>query len=215
MKPVKVFEDRSITLYLLEPFGFSSNVYAIVGKGVTLVDTGFGDEANRILPRLKQVNVKPSDIVTVIITHGHSDHIGGIAEIVGSASPTIMAHERLARRLANRFGLKPNELRDGDRIRINGEVDILHTPGHSAGSICIYDGERRILFTGDTVFPDGWFGRTDLPTGNGEDLVSSLRRLKDYDVEMIFPGHGDIARRGGEECVKKAYERASKMMLNL
>lgn len=215
MALIKAFEDRSITLYLLEPFGFSSNVYVILGRGITLVDTGFGDKANRILPRLKQINAKPSDIVTVVITHGHSDHIGGLAEIAENASPTVMARERIARDLANKLGLEFSELCDGDRVSINGEVEVLHTPGHSAGSICIYDGKRYILFTGDTVLADGWFGRTDLPTGSYEDIVRSLRRLQGYNVEMVLPGHGDVVRKGGQKCIKKAYERASKRTWNL
>jgi len=94
---------------------------------------------------------------------------------------------------------------DGDEICLgNWTLKILHTPGHTAGSICILLPEEGILFSGDTVFADG-FGRTDLPTGNPHDLVMSLRRLLSEPFSLIFPGHGEISK-DGKESIKRALE---------
>lgn len=77
-------------------------------------------------------------------------------------------------------------LSDGDRI---GDLLVLHTPGHTRGSICLYHEEERALISGDTVFPNGSFGRTDFPGGSTEALKRSLDRLVTFEVESLYPGH--------------------------
>lgn len=207
-----MFKDRSIAVYLLSPIGFSSNVYIIVGTHVTMIDVGVGGEANRIMPKLAQIGINPTDVRFVILTHEHFDHVGGLGEIADYCSPVILAHESTIEDLSRLYDLDFREARDEERVPINGRVDVVFTPGHSAGSICIHDAARRILFSGDTVFADGWFGRTDLPTGSTKALVESIKRLRTCDVEVIFPGHGDIVAGGGSRCLETAYGRAVSMI---
>ncbi|MCK4247341.1 MAG: MBL fold metallo-hydrolase, partial [Methanomicrobia archaeon] len=72
-------------------------------------------------------------------------------------------------------------------------LEVLHTPGHTDGSICLYDEAKKIMFSGDTFFIDG-IGRTDLPSGNEEALKESLERLASLDIEKVYPGHGRVGK---------------------
>ena len=71
------------------------------------------------------------------------------------------------------------------------EFQVIHTPGHSPGSISLYWPEQKALFTGDVIFREG-LGRTDLPGGDGNTLKKSIQRLAELEVERLLPGHGDI-----------------------
>lgn len=82
---------------------------------------------------------------------------------------------------------------------------VVHTPGHDAGSICLYDEDCRILFTGDTVFASGTTGSAR--SGNIDDLRKSLKRLTSMKVDVILPGHGEIAYEKGGEAIRLALER--------
>jgi glyoxylase-like metal-dependent hydrolase (beta-lactamase superfamily II) len=77
------------------------------------------------------------------------------------------------------------------------ELEVIHTPGHSPGSICIYWPSRKALFAGDVIFEQG-VGRTDLPGGSGAQLRNSIERLFSLDVEFLLPGHGNIIQGKGE-----------------
>ena len=82
-------------------------------------------------------------------------------------------------------------------------MDIIHTPGHSPGSVTLYWSREKALFTGDLVFKDG-VGRTDLPGGDGTQLKESIKGLKNLDVEWLLSGHGEVI--AGAENVKKNFE---------
>jgi glyoxylase-like metal-dependent hydrolase (beta-lactamase superfamily II) len=94
-------------------------------------------------------------------------------------------------------------LNDGDRV---GGLLVIHTPGHTPGGICLYDTEARDLISGDTVFTDGGFGRTDLPGGDETALRHSLERLGALDVKGLYPGHGSPVERGGSRHIAAARE---------
>jgi glyoxylase-like metal-dependent hydrolase (beta-lactamase superfamily II) len=112
------------------------------------------------------------------------------------------------------FGLSSHPLKvyrrliDKDVIDLGGlTLEVLHTPGHTPGSICLYESESKTLFTGDTVFADG-VGRTDLPGGDFAALKASLRKLIDFThkhgVSYYHPGHGP---QGSTEDLEKLYGR--------
>ena len=82
-------------------------------------------------------------------------------------------------------------LREGDLEIDSVKLQIILSPGHSPGSICIYWPDKRALFTGDVIF-NGGIGRTDLPAGNGEQLKNSVRRLTQLELDYVLPGHGEI-----------------------
>jgi glyoxylase-like metal-dependent hydrolase (beta-lactamase superfamily II) len=137
----------------------------------------------------------------IVSTHRHWDHIGDNAAVAEATGAQIAAHE------ADRHGLEhpsstsapfpipPSvpavDLMEGSVIRF-GEINlqVLHTPGHTEGSVCLLAPTERLLFTGDTLFAQGW-GRTDLPGGSVDEMVESLKRLSAMDADLrVLPGHG-------------------------
>ncbi len=150
----------------------------------------------------------------IALTHCHFDHIAHLREIAHLTGAEIAIHECDAEGLINgtdslamHFGSHPPGiipdiiLGEGDRI---GDLLVLHTPGHTRGSVCFYDERERSLFSGDTVFSDGGFGRYDFPGGSRDDLVVSVRRLAGMDVDGLYPGHGEPVRSGGARHIRAA-----------
>ena len=140
----------------------------------------------------------------IVSTHRHWDHIGDNAALAEATGAQIAAH------VADRHGLEqpsaylapfpipPSvpaiDLAEGSRIRF-GEIDleVLHTPGHTEGSVCLLANGERLLFTGDTLFTGSW-GRTDLPGGSDAEMVDSLGRLSRLPEDLkVLPGHGRLS----------------------
>jgi len=179
----------------------NSNTYLITGKRNILIDPGHYYLFDHVRSELNKLSLSISDIDIVLVTHGHLDHMEGIK--IFKNSPAIYAiHEKEWELIKNGssyhmgvFGPSDIEphilLQEGDLIIGDKRFLIIHTPGHSPGSICIYWPDRKALFTGDCVFEQG-IGRTDLPGGNGEELKNSIRKIAKLDVWYVFPGHGDI-----------------------
>jgi len=159
-----------------------------------------GAEAELIFPLITHLNLKP---VIILNTHGHVDHTGANLEIKERYQVPIALHQAdlplLEESLQLEFGLmlgarptpRPDRLlADGDEIKIGQTgLQVIHTPGHSPGSVCFYS--AGILFSGDTLFCGG-VGRTDLPGGSWKDLIHSLRTrvLTCPDETLVLPGHG-------------------------
>ena len=155
-----------------------------------------GDEADRI-----RKAVGSRKIAAILLTHGHFDHIGAVAGLKGEDTP-LLIHEldapmltdpglNVSRFLILRDTVAPEAtdlLQEGDRRTLAGlDIEVLHTPGHTPGSVC-YQIEGH-LFTGDTLFEHGW-GRTDFPGGDEHALFASLRRLMPLTKTLPFhPGH--------------------------
>ena len=160
-----------------------------------------GDEADRIVSRLGELNWVPRYI---FITHGHFDHIialPGLIEAFGKGvfGPCPMPKIGIHRLDAHYFGNPMPEadilFEEGDRA---GPFKILHIPGHTQGSVGLYDEKAARLFSGDTLFKGDW-GRTDLPGGSEEQIRQSLKRLLSMDAEItVYPGHGPTTSIKGE-----------------
>jgi glyoxylase-like metal-dependent hydrolase (beta-lactamase superfamily II) len=166
--------------------GWRANSYI---AGNILVDAAVSVDA--VQPYREQID-------TIILTHGHYDHIVNLVRLAEFCNAKVMIGEyelpflsdaQLS--LANQFGEQPPNypaeiLKDGDRV---GNFTVYHTPGHTKGSICLFREADGALIAGDTIFPEGSFGRCDLPTGNHAQLVSSINRLAELPVESLWPGH--------------------------
>lgn len=185
-------------IIMIEGKGFDCNVYLFED---VLVDTGTGENIDYIFKSIKQAGVNPDDLSLIVNTHNHYDHIGGNRYFdlkVAMHHEDALAMEKgddMAT-AATMFGKSLGKmkvdwkLQEGDKIH---DFEVLHTPGHTRGGICLYDG--KTLISGDTVFADGGFGRMDL-AGSVKDMRESLRRLSELEVENLLPGHGPYADEG-------------------
>jgi len=160
------------------------------------------------------VSPHKEDIEVIVLTHCHFDHIAHVVEISHMCDAKIAIHAADAdglndggRNLSLMFGVRlplivPDIiLSDGDRV---GGLEVLHTPGHTPGSISLYSRAHRILFSGDTVFTNGGFGRFDFPGGSVKDLKASLNRLGELDVDELYPGHEMPVREKGSDHIAAA-----------
>jgi glyoxylase-like metal-dependent hydrolase (beta-lactamase superfamily II) len=222
-------DPRLRHIFLLEGYGLSSNIFVLGKDVVTLVDTGVGNAPNRIIPKLVRIGLDPEKIQNVILTHAHPDHVGGLQEIA-KFGPKTFIHPIEFKLLENTLQQKietllkqsnltvakrsPFALVENDEtITVEGRsLRVIHTPGHTSGSICLYDEENRILFSGDTVFPGGSFGRTDLPTGDPKAMKESLKHLSKLEVESLLPGHGDPVIQKAAQHVRHATEAANTLL---
>ncbi|WP_158791862.1 MBL fold metallo-hydrolase [Granulicella sp. L60] len=169
-----------------------------------------GDDISRIMALLRQHSLTVKQIV---ITHAHIDHIAGAAKLKQLTGAPILYNQndlplvKMMDMQANWLGVGVPEvpppddnLDDGKLIAITGlSGSILHTPGHTEGSVCLYLPERGLLIAGDTLFA-GSVGRTDLPGGNTRKLLASIheRLLTLPDEVTVIPGHGNRTTIGQE-----------------
>lgn len=162
------------------------------------------DEGNFIADKVHQLRGKPK---AVLITHGHFDHVMAAFEITYAFHIPFFAHKSdkfLLDRLVQsaKHYLKADVLKappvdtyltDGDVIRFGeSSVSILHTPGHTPGSVCLYDKKNLILFSGDLIFEGGAIGRSDFSYSSRSDMKKSLQKILALpDTLQIYPGHGN------------------------
>jgi len=169
-------------------------------------------------------------ITQILLTHGHIDHVGGIMALQSSVYVDVITSNIEAQHLktGDSSYIEPfmgsqcppieisREVVEGDSIHIGKfSFNILHTPGHTHGSISLWDESNQILISGDTVFPQGSFGRTDLRTGSSEEMVASLERLSKLDIQVLLPGHMPpvISQSGSPlNSVKQSFQNARMML---
>ena len=176
--------------------GRASNAYLFLGTRIALVDCGSEDSQRDLLSALRQLEIKRERISLLVLTHEHAGHAGGAAAFPDAL---LVAHSLAAAKL--RHGEEPLtklsvarapdvELSDGGAIRIGGfSFDVLHMPGHTSGSICLYERSRALIVTGDTVLARGTLPVVTQNSSSGEHL-ESLERLASLRARLLLPGHG-------------------------
>lgn len=198
-------------------YGYESNVYLLHAKKTALIDTGTGRYTPSLLDELKKI-IFLTDIGYIILTHEHFDHVGGTADLKQVTGASVIMQTLGATELehslscsASFFNAHPKPLHveqtveDGDHIDLGDTIlQVLHTPGHSQGSMCLYEPVTASLFSGDTVFACGDFGRTDLYGGNSKELKKSIARLHEMNVINLYPGHGEYILRDGTQHIELA-----------
>jgi glyoxylase-like metal-dependent hydrolase (beta-lactamase superfamily II) len=179
------------------------NSYLINGEVPTLIDPGHHHLFPQLRKAMAEDGFQPADIKLIIATHAHPDHFEAVQDFMDFETKIALhpeAEQFIEIHGEHFFKVMGLELPDYrvDFHLIEGELEVgehllqvIHTPGHAPGSICLYWQEAEALFTGDVIFSQS-LGRTDLPGGNGSLLKDSIDRLGELDVKVILPGHGPV-----------------------
>ncbi len=183
---------------------FQTNCYVVradeTATDCLIVDAGL--DSRELVAFLKRHQLRP---VAVVLTHGHADHIAGLAELhrhyprmrvyIHRVDANLLADPQanLSNLAGVPFTAEPADvlLEDGDTVQEAGiTLNVIHTPGHTPGGICLYAQRESLVFAGDTLFAEG-VGRTDFPGGNMEQLVESIRGKLFClpDATAVYPGH--------------------------
>lgn len=174
------------------PLGaYQTNCYIIheaQSKTCCVIDPGFTPET--VLDKLRDLGLT---LEAVLLTHGHFDHVGGVKTIAAETDCAVYLCDKdlsMPRMMTAGSLYYTNTYAEGDKLSLAGlEITVLHTPGHTPGSVCLVT--ENTMFSGDTLFC-GSCGRTDLPGGSWKTIRESLLRLASIDRDLIvYPGHGE------------------------
>ena len=163
------------------------------------------DPAGDVDKIIEMLDILHAKLKYIYLTHCHGDHIGGVKELKQRCGGQIVAQRLAAENLLNidtnltlyigKEGLTIEtdaRVDDKDLIHLGDlEFRVIHTPGHTSGGSCLYSEEEKLLFSGDTLFRGTW-GRTDVPTGDFEAIISSITKKLMIlpDETIVYPGHG-------------------------
>lgn len=218
-----MIEKIGENVFAIYPPAEGSNSYLLVGKENILIDSSSGANRDYLKNSLGDIGIKPREIGAIIHTHGHADHFGG-----DNLFPR-------ARKRMHEFDAKKVNMKDphftcagffegtvfptikekdflSEGLVIENEpfsLAVIETPGHTKGSVCIYDKKNKLLFSGDCIFNEG-VGRYDLQSSSMKDTISSLRKLLKLNYAMLLPGHGNIL--DGKEKQKENVKMAIRMV---
>jgi len=190
------------------------NSYFINGKKKILIDPGHKRLFGHVKEGLAGLSLSPDDIDVIIITHCHPDHIEAVT--LFEKTSAMIAFSKMEMAFLREIGPQYSEVfeipdLEPDIFFQEGELDIgditfeiIHTPGHSPGSICLYWVENKVLFTGDVVFDNG-IGRTDIPGAYGNKLKDSIINISRLEINYLLPGHGETIT--GSEPVRNNFKK--------
>lgn len=218
MPPLRRIGD----IIMIQLSGSDSNIYLL---GDTVIDAGTGLNFTRLRDILKVAKMDFRDFRQVVCTHGHFDHVGGAGYFINAR---IMIHKNDAAiveqgdnelAVSDFFDgqLHPKRvgatLDHGDTIKTSlGDLEVIATPGHTHGSICLYDRAKQVLFSGDTVFEHA-IGRFDFPNSDINRMKESLAQLAQLPVRQVFPGHGNpFDKKTLDSTLKMSVEQFQQML---
>ncbi|MEI9479559.1 MAG: MBL fold metallo-hydrolase [Deltaproteobacteria bacterium] len=192
-------------------------------KDLSLIDPGLTGKGKYKIQSLQKMGIELSSIKRIILTHTHFDHMGCLSEIqkqipgaelwihVLEAEPleegderTVYGMDMFRGMCQTQYGLKPGaftfqvqrKLQGGETLDLGGMAwEIIHIPGHSMGSIALYNKTEKILIPGDVIYSDYAIGRFDLHGADASELKKSLLRLAELKVDVLLPGHNEIVEK--------------------
>jgi glyoxylase-like metal-dependent hydrolase (beta-lactamase superfamily II) len=207
--------------------GVSANVFLVAdGKELTLIDTGMPKNSGRILNYVHKIGHQPSDISRIVLTHCHIDHVGSAHELVRLTNAKVAVHQEDADFVAGNkplprpkgaagmllkassffFRFKPVQsdilLKENDKV---GSLTVIHTPGHTPGSISLLDSARKVLFVGDTLrFAGGKIsGPAEQFTLDMRQASLSVKKIASLDFDVMLSGHGVPLKPNASSMVKE------------
>ena len=213
------------------------HVYVIVDNGITVIDTGMGGNAKKILDMIKGLGYGPSDVKRIIVTHDHMDHIGSLKALKDETKAVVMAGEADADVIEGKkpmrvpkmplpigllipllkpfFKSQPTpvdvRLKDGDKIPVLGELLVVGLPGHSPGNIGLFSPSKKLLFSSDTLrMKGGEFTKPLNYDAEKAQSLTSIKKMGSLDYEIMLSGHNDPIMAGASKKVADYADKLSK-----
>ncbi len=207
----------------------NGHVYLVVDDAeLVLIDTGMPRSARKIIDYITKINKEPSEVKWIVLTHCHLDHIGSVQKLKALTGAAVAVHEGDAEFVAGKkimpspkgvigilikvasffFKTTPVQpdiiLHEGDRI---GKLTVIHTPGHTPGSISLYDSQRKVIFVGDALrFVDG---KIESPperfTIDMDEALKSIGKICQLEFDVMLSGHGEPLKPDASHRVKEFY----------
>ena len=201
-----------------------SNVYLVIDeKELLVIDTGMGGNAKKIVKYIEKIGRQPSEISTIVLTHYHMDHAGSAkdlkkltnakvavgkedADFVAGKKPFPKAKSLLLRAVSTLNKPAPVEvaiaIKEGDNI---GSLTVIETPGHTPGSIALFDQKKKALFVGDTIRFNGTkiSSAPEQFTWDSEKEKLSIEKISALDFEVMLPGHGEVLLANASNAVRE------------
>lgn len=196
-------------VWFLEGYEASANIYLIEGDYISLVDTG-----NDFTAFLELSDIFPlENVKKIVLTHCHSDHTLGLVEFIRiyGIELDVITHKSMCEPLRDRLrhlgGGRVTGVVDGDTLELGGsELKVIHTPGHTMDSICLYHEPTKTLFSGDTVLPYYLPSPDEKLGGNLQSFVQSVKGLMSLEAENLLPGHFIPVFGEGKEVIDSTYK---------
>jgi len=202
-------------------------VYLLInGEELTVIDTGTSGNAQKTVAYIQKIGHQPADVKTIILTHFHMDHMGSAEELKDLTNAKVAAHTEDADYISGKKPFpKPKNilfravssfvkpapvqvdviLKEDDKI---AGLTVIHTPGHTPGSIMLLDEKRKVLFAGDTLRYDGKkvSGSPEQFTMDPNQVRESIAKASTLNFDIMLPGHGEILKPNASEEIKKFNE---------
>jgi glyoxylase-like metal-dependent hydrolase (beta-lactamase superfamily II) len=203
---------------------FSTNIYLLLDNGVTIVDTGYKGRVAQVCREIKRLGYTPSDVENIIVTHHHVDHTGSLSSLKEMTGARIIAHADDAPYIEGKlpqpcpaalahvefleslWTARPVNVDvmvgDGDILPLLGGIRVIHTPGHTPGSICLSIPQNGVLIAGDVIA--NTLGLRLPPKAFTADLaqeIRSIRKIAGLDFNIICFGHGSPVLNAAREAV--------------
>ena len=203
-----------------------SRVYLVEGKRLALVDAGPPWSAGRVEKYVRRIGRRPEDVAYILVTHSHPDHISGARRLIERTGASLVAHPMDAESTPNGGShlsfkgplgcsrawlpfLPPTPVgqaaEEGTLLPALDDLRIVHTPGHTPGSVCYLLEDRQVLFTGDTLFSDGRKLSRSVPWPgyNRSDYRHSLAALANMEFDVLCGGHGSPMIGGAADKLRE------------